>query len=88
LFHPTAQFFRGLETSIDVLRQRISLAPARERATRGPLERGDAHRTVSVYKLLIIDEIGYLPLARTGQSVLQGGRQALREGRDDPDLET
>ncbi len=43
------------------------------------------HRTVSVYKRLIIDEIGYLPLARTGQPVLPGRRQALRERRDDPD---
>jgi DNA replication protein DnaC len=45
------------------------------------------HRTVSVYKLLIIDEIGYLAGARTGQPVLPGRRQALREGSDDPDLE-
>jgi hypothetical protein len=42
------------------------------------------HRAVSVYKRLIIDEIGYLP--RAHQSVLPGGRQGLREGCDDPDL--
>jgi DNA replication protein DnaC len=33
------------------------------------------HRAVSVYKLLIIDEIGYLPLARAGQ------RKGRREHR-------
>jgi len=45
------------------------------------------HRTVSVYKLLIIDEIGYLPLGREqAKPILPGRRQALREGSDDPDL--
>jgi DNA replication protein DnaC len=39
------------------------------------------HRAVSFYKLLIIDRIGYLPLAREiGQPVLPARRQALREG--------
>ena len=41
-------------------------------------------RAVIVYRLLIIDEIGYLPMGREQANLFfQVDRQALREGRDD-----
>ena len=40
------------------------------------------HRTVNVYKLLIIDEIGYLPLARELATLFfQVGANAMRRAR-------
>ena len=44
------------------------------------------HRTVAMPKLLIIDEIGYLPFGRE-QASLPGRGETLREGLYDPDLE-
>ena len=47
------------------------------------------HRAVNAYRLLIIDEIGYLPMSpRPGQLVLPGRNPALRMRLDDPDLES
>ena len=46
------------------------------------------HRAVAMPKLLIIDEIGYLPFGREQCKPLLPGRgETLREGLDDPDLE-
>jgi hypothetical protein len=46
------------------------------------------HRTVSVYKLLIIDEIGYLPLAREQANLFfQVVARRYEKGADDPNLE-
>ena len=46
------------------------------------------HRAVSVYKLLIIDEIGYLPLAREQANLFfQVVAKRYQKGAMDPDLE-
>jgi hypothetical protein len=46
-------------------------------------------RAVNAYRLLIIDEIGYLPMTRkTGQPLLPGRCPALRTRLDDPHFES
>ncbi len=47
------------------------------------------HRAVNAYKLLIIDEIGYLPLSREQANLFfQVVERTLRTRRDDPHLES
>lgn len=45
------------------------------------------NRGVMAPKLLIIDEIGYLPFSQEEAKLFFGHRQTLREERDDPDLQ-
>ena len=45
------------------------------------------HRTVAMPKLLIIDEIGYLPFGREQQTSSSSRGEALRQGLDEPNLE-
>jgi DNA replication protein DnaC len=42
------------------------------------------HRAVNAYKLLMIDEIGYLPMSREQANLLPGRCATLRTRLDDP----